>query len=77
MVAARDLRCRMAAGLPIVLALAVPCLVAGCGENSSQPAPVDTVQAKKAQQYMQNYGEQIRAENQAKAKAKAAEKKSP
>jgi hypothetical protein len=61
-----------------MLALVIPCLVGGCeGGADSKPAPVDTAQAKKAQQYMQNYGEQIRAENAAKAKAKAEAKKSP
>jgi hypothetical protein len=35
------------------------------------------VQAKKAQEYMANYREQIIADNKAKAKAKAAGKKSP
>jgi hypothetical protein len=53
-------------------------LVAGCGGgDTSKPAPVDEAQAKKAQAYMSNYREQIIADNKAKAKAKAAGKKSP
>jgi hypothetical protein len=64
--------------LLIVLALAIPGLAVGCGGNdSSKPAPVDTTQAKKAQDYMRNYREQIIADNKAKAQAKAAGKKSP
>jgi hypothetical protein len=77
--AAHDSKCRVGAYLLIVLALAIPCLAAGCGSgDASQPAPVDAAQAKKAQQYMANYKEQLIAEakNQAKAKAKATEKKS-
>jgi hypothetical protein len=54
-------------------------MLAGCGDggSGSKTAPVDAVQAKKAQEYMKNYGEQMRAENKAKANAKAQPKKSP
>jgi hypothetical protein len=59
-----------------LLALGIPCLVIGCGGGeSTQQVPVDAAQTKKAQQYLSNYGEQMRAEN--KAKAKAAGKQSP
>jgi hypothetical protein len=76
--AARDPRFRMGAHLLIMLALAIPWLVGGCGgDESAKPAPVDAAQAKKAQEYMANYREQIIADNKAKAKAKAEAKKSP
>jgi hypothetical protein len=70
----------MAALLPLVLALGIPCSVAGCGgESGSQPAPVDATQQKKVQEYMGSYREQMVAhhKDQAKAKAKDAAKKSP
>jgi hypothetical protein len=61
-----------------MLAVAMPCLVAGCGDGGdSKPAPVDAALAKKAREYMANYREQIIADNKAKAKAKAEGKKSP
>jgi hypothetical protein len=75
--AAHDPRYRMGTPVLTTLALIIPFLVAGCGGDDSKPAPVDAVQAKKAQQYMQNYREQIIADNEAKAKAKAEAKKSP
>ena len=77
--AAHDPRCRMGAHLLLMLALGIPCLVVGCGGgDGSKPAPVDAAQAKKVQKYMANYREQIIAElTKAKAKAKAAGKKSP
>jgi hypothetical protein len=80
LMAAHDLRRRMGAHLFIMLALFIPCLMVGCGGvDGSKPAPVDAAQAKKAQQYMANYREQLIAESkkQAQAKAKAAEKNSP
>jgi hypothetical protein len=78
MMAAHEFRCRMGAHLLIMLALVLPCLVVGygCGEDS-KPAPVDAAQAKKAQQYMANYREQLIAESKKQANAKAAGKKSP
>jgi hypothetical protein len=68
----------MGAPLFLVLALITPCLVAGCGGDSSKPAPVDAEQAKKVQQHLGGYREQLIAEakSQAQAKTKAAEKKS-
>ena len=69
--AAHDQRCRMAAHLLLVLALGIPCLVVGCeGGGSDAAAPVDAAQAKKVQNYMTNYRDQIIADNKAKAKAK-------
>ena len=71
-------RRRMGAYLLFMLALAMPCLVAGCGDgDGSKPAPVDAAQAKKAQQYMASYRDQMIAANKAKAEAKAAAKRSP
>ena len=63
----------------LILALGVPCLIAGCGDGGTQPAPVEPVQQKKVQEYMGNYREQMVAANKAKAKAKVndARKKSP
>ena len=76
--AAHDSRCRMGAHLLLMLALGIPSLVVGCGGgDSSKPAPVDAEQGKKAQQYMANYREQMIEANKAKAKEKAAAKKSP
>ena len=70
--AAHDPRCRMGAHLLLVLALGIPCLIVGCGGGTdSKPAPVDAEQGKKIQKYMSDYGEQIIADNKAKAKAKA------
>jgi hypothetical protein len=61
-----------------MLALGIPCLVVGCGGgDSSKPAPVDAAQAKKAQDYMANYRQQMIEAHKAKAKAKAAGKTSP
>jgi hypothetical protein len=69
---------RMGALFLPVVALMIPWPVAGCGDGGdAKPAPVDATQAKKAQQYMANYREQIIADNKAKAKAKAEGKKSP
>jgi hypothetical protein len=68
----------MGAHLLLTFALGIPCLAVGCGgEDSSKPAPVDAAQAKKAQEYMANYRQQIIEDNKAKAKAKAAGKTSP
>ncbi|HZW32540.1 MAG TPA: hypothetical protein VFF52_17635 [Isosphaeraceae bacterium] len=76
--AAHDFRCRMGAPLILLLALGIPSLVVGCGgQDTSKPAPVDTATAKKAQQYMANYREQMIEANKAKAKAKASGKTSP
>jgi hypothetical protein len=71
--AAGDPRCRMGAHLLLVLALGITCLVVGCGggDDGSKPVPVDAALAKKAQEYMAGYREQIIADNKAKAKAKA------
>jgi hypothetical protein len=78
MMAAHDRGCRMGVHFLLMLALGIPCFLVGCeGGSGSQSAPVDKAQAKKAQQYLQDYREQIRADNEAKAKAKAAAKKSP
>ncbi len=75
---AHDPRCRMGAQLLVALALGIACLVVGCESgDSSKPAPVDAAQGKKVQEYMTSYREQIIADNKAKAKAKAAGKKSP
>jgi hypothetical protein len=68
----------MGARLLFLLALAIPCLVVGCGgEGASQPAPVDAGLGKKAQQYLGGYREQMIEANKAKAKATAEAKKSP
>ena len=78
MMAAHDPRCRVGAFFFFLLALGIPCWVIGCGGGeSSQMAPVDAAQTKKAQQYLSNYREQMIAENKAKAKAKAVGKQSP
>jgi hypothetical protein len=77
MMAAHDPGRRLGRHLLLTLTLITPCMTIGCGgEGSAQPAPVDAAQAKKAQQYMQDYRQQIRADNEAKAKAKAGGKKS-
>jgi hypothetical protein len=75
--AARDPRRRLGTHRLGMLALGIPCLMVGCGEDRSKPATVDAEQGKKVQQYMKNYREQIIADNKAKAEAKAAAKKSP
>jgi len=76
--AAHDSRRRIGVLAIAVLALAIPCLAAGCGgRDEAKPAPIEAAQAKKAQDYMANYREQMIAENKAKAKAKAEGKKSP
>ena len=78
MMAVRDPRYRISAHLLMMLGLSIPCLAVGCGgEESSKPAPVDAAQAKKAQQYMASYRDQMIAANKAKAEAKAAAKRSP
>jgi hypothetical protein len=74
---AQDPGCRIGAYCFLVLVLAIPSLVIGCGDKGSSPAPVDAAQEKKVQQYMSNYREEIRAANKAKAEAKAAGKKTP
>jgi hypothetical protein len=56
-----------------VLAFGIPCLVVGCGEGDSKPAPTSAEQGQKIQKYMTDYGQQIKAFN----KGKAAEKKAP
>ena len=71
--AAHDQRCRMGAHLLLALAFGIPCLVVGCGEGDSKPAPTTVEQGQKIQKYMSDYGQQIKAAN----KAKAAEKKTP
>jgi hypothetical protein len=70
---ARDPRYRMGAHLLFAVAFGIPCLVVGCGEGDSKPAPTDEAQGKKIQKYMSDYGQQIKAVN----KAKATEKKTP
>ena len=45
-------------------------LAAGCG-GSSNPAPVEQAQMKKAQEYLGNYREQMVAANKGKSKTKA------
>jgi hypothetical protein len=78
MIAAHDPRYRIGALLLFVLALIIPCAMVGCGGGGGdKPAPVDAAQAKKAQEYMSSYRDQIIAANKAKAQAKAQEKKSP
>ncbi len=69
-------RRRIGLHLPVMLALALPSLMAGCGGGGSAPAPVDAAQTKKVQEYMKSYKQQLIAEAKAQAKAKAAEKKS-
>jgi len=63
----------------LILALSVPCLIAGCGDGGTQPAPVEPVQQKKVQEYLGNYRQQMIDANKAKAKSKVndATKKSP
>jgi hypothetical protein len=77
--AARDPRCRSGAHLLRLLALGIPCLVVGCGVggDSSKPAPVETSLAKKAQEHLGGYKQQMIEYNKAQAKAKAEGKKSP
>jgi hypothetical protein len=70
--AAHDPRCRIGAHLLLVLALGIPGLVVGCGVGEgSKPAPVEAETAKKAQQHLAGYRDQMVADNKAKAKAKA------
>ena len=57
----------------LVLVLGVPCLIAGCGDGGTQPAPVEPVQQKKVQEYLGNYRQQMVEANKAKAKAKVNE----
>jgi hypothetical protein len=62
----------------LALVLGFPYLIAGCGDGAGdKPAPINAEQGKKVQQYMAGYREQMIADNKAKAKAKAAERKSP
>ena len=63
----------------LILALGIPCLIAGCGDGGTQPAPVDTAQKQKVQEYLGGYREQMIAANKAKAQSKVndARKKSP
>jgi hypothetical protein len=64
----------------LVLAIGVPCLIAGCGDGGgTQPAPIEPVQQKKVQEYLGNYRQQMIEANKAKAKSKVndATKKSP
>jgi hypothetical protein len=70
---ARDPRCRKGAHLLLALAFGIPCLVVGCGEGDSKPAPTYAAQGKQIQKYMSDYGQQIKAVN----KVKAEEKKTP
>src|SRR5690349_7403643 len=77
MIAAHDTRYRMGV-LLFVLALIIPCAMVGCeGGGGDKPAPVDAAQAKKVQEYMSNYRDQMVSHNKAQAKAKAEAKKSP
>jgi hypothetical protein len=67
---ARDIRCHLGKNLLVMLALGIPCSVAGCGgADSSKPAPITAEQGKKAQAYMSNYRQQMTDANKAKAKA--------
>jgi hypothetical protein len=72
-----DDRTSLRSGLPFIaftLTLGIPCLMAGCGgDSSSKPAPIDQSQQKKVQEYLGGYKEQLiaQAKSQAKAKAKA------
>jgi len=73
---------RRVAQLLLGVALGASCLhvMAGCGGGPSgtKPAEVGESQAKKAQEYMAGYREQMVADNKAKAKAKKESgKKSP
>jgi hypothetical protein len=64
----------------LVLALGIPCLIAGCGDGGgTQPAGFDEAQKQKVKEYLGGYREQLIAEAKSKAKAKAkdAVKKSP
>jgi hypothetical protein len=70
---AHDPRCHIGAYLLVVLALIIPCLIVGCGEGESKPAPTSAEQGQKIQKYMSDYGQQIKAAN----KAKSAVKKTP
>jgi hypothetical protein len=70
----------LGAHLLLLLAFGIPCLMIGCegGGGGSQPAAVDTSLAKKAQEHLGGYKQQMIEYNKAQAKAKAAEtKKSP
>ncbi len=63
----------------LILAVGIPCLIAGCGDGGTQPAAVEPDQQKKAQAYLGGYREQMIAANKEKAKAKVNDtrKKSP
>jgi hypothetical protein len=62
-----------------ILALATPCLIAGCGDGGTEPASVTPVQQKKVQEYLGNYRQQMIEANKANAKSKVSDvpKKSP
>jgi hypothetical protein len=56
-----------------VIALGTACLIIGCGEGDSKPAPTTEAQGEQMQKYMSNYADGLKAAN----KAKAAGKKTP
>ena len=64
-----------AAVIPLCFAAALACIRLARdgmrGFDSSNPAPVEQAQMKKAQEYMGNYREQMVAANKGKAKSKA------
>jgi hypothetical protein len=72
--ATHDQMCRRGAHLLLLVALGIPSMAVGCAGGGDAPAPVNAAQEKKVQNYMSSYGEQIRADNKAKAKGKAAGK---
>jgi hypothetical protein len=67
----------MGAQVFLLLALGIPCGVAGCGDadSASKPAPIDKAQQQKVQQYLGGYKEQLIAEAKKQAEAKAQAKK--
>jgi len=74
---ADDRTCRWGCRILVILALGIPCLIAGCGDGGTQPAAIEPVQQKKVQEYLGNYRQQMVEANKAKAKVNDAPKKSP
>jgi hypothetical protein len=69
-VSAHNPECRRVALLPFVLALGIPCLVVGCGDGDSKPAPTTVEQGQKIQQNFVGYRDRLIEANKATAKAK-------
>jgi hypothetical protein len=61
---------RRGALLLCALAFGIPCLVVGCGDGDSKPAPTTAEQGQKIQQNFVGYRDKLIEANKATAKAK-------